>query len=280
MCLFWIGLTGYGMLIEALKSKPKKRKNHMLAIERHRKILEIAKRDGAVRTQSLASLLDVTEETVRRDLDSLSRQGLLHRTHGGATENSMVIRELSRSEREERQAGEKEAIAKAAVRHIGGNETLMLDASSTALEFARHLPEKLGLRIVTYAIGVVERLAVRTDLEVILLGGIHDPKAGRFQGMLTEMGVRALRIDRFFFSGAGFDPSLGIGEPNPEEARLKATIIAHAGWKCAMLDHTKLGRRTDHYFVRPDQIDLFVTDPEGADYCRKGNLKGIPYEMG
>lgn len=268
------------MLIEALKSKLKKRKYHMLALERHRKILEIAKRDGAVRTQSLASLLDVTEETVRRDLDSLSRQGLLHRTHGGATENSMVIRELSRSEREGRQAGEKEAIAKAAVRHIGENETLMLDASSTALEFARHLPEKHGLRIVTYAIGVVERLAVRTDLEVILLGGIHDPKAGRFQGLLTEMGVRALRIDRFFFSGAGFAPSLGIGEPNPEEARLKATIIAHAGWKCAMLDHTKLGGKTDHFFVRPDQIDLFVTDSKGADYCRKGNLKGIPYEMG
>jgi len=268
------------MVIEALKSKPKKRKNHMLALERHRKILEIAKRDGAVRTQSLSVLLSVTEETVRRDLDSLARQGLLHRTHGGATEISMVIREFSRSERESKQTAEKESIAKLAVRHIGENETLMLDASSTALEFARHLPEKLNLRIVTYAIGVVERLAVRTDIEVILLGGIHDPKGGRFQGMLTEMGVRALRIDRFFFSGAGFDPSLGIGEPNPEEARLKATIIAHAGWKCAMLDHTKLGRITDHYFVRPDQIDLFVTDAAGADYCGKGNLKGIPCEVG
>jgi|LakMenEpi03Aug12_release.lakeMendotaPanAssembly.Ray.scaffolds.fasta_scaffold83504_2 DeoR/GlpR family transcriptional regulator of sugar metabolism len=267
------------MLIEALKSKLKKRKNHMLALERHRKILEIAKRDGAVRTQSLASLLEVTEETVRRDLDGLSRQGLLHRTHGGATENSMVIRELSRSEREGRQAAEKGAIAKAAVMHIGENETLMLDASSTALELARHLPEKLGLRVVTYAIGVVEKLAVRNDIEVILLGGIHDPKAGRFHGMLTEMGVRALRIDRFFFSGGGFDPSHGIGEPNPEEARLKATIIAHARWKCAMLDHTKLGGKTDHYFVRPDQIDLLVTDAGGADYCKKGNLKGIPYEV-
>jgi len=94
------------------------------------------------------------------------------------------------------------------------------------------------------------------------------------------MGVRALRIDRFFFSGGGFDPSLGIGEPNPEEARLKATIIAHAGWKCAMLDHTKLGEKTDHYFVRPDQIDLLVTDAGGADYCRKGKLKGIPCEVG
>jgi len=252
----------------------------MLALERHRKILEIAKRDGAVRTQPLSLLLSVTEETIRRDLDSLARQGHLHRTHGGATDISMVIRELSRSEREGKQADEKQAIAKMALRHIGENETLMLDASSTALEFARHLPEKLNLRVVTYAIGVVELLAIRNDIEVILLGGIHDPKAGRFHGMLTEMGVRALRIDRFFFSGGGFDPALGIGEPNPEEARLKATIIAHAGWKCAMLDHTKLGRKTDHYFVRPDQIDLLVTDSKGADFCGKGKLKGVRCEVG
>jgi DeoR/GlpR family transcriptional regulator of sugar metabolism len=181
----------------------------MLALERQRKILEIAKRDGAVRTQGLSVLLSATEETMRRDLDSLARQGLLHRTHEGATKISMVIREFSRSERESKQTAEKESIAKLAVRHIGENETLMLDASSTALEFARHLPEKLNLRIVTYAIGVVERLAVRNDIEVILLG-----------------------------------------------------------------------RKTDHYFVRPDQIDLFVTDAGGADYCGRGNLKGIPCEVG
>ena len=252
----------------------------MLALERHRKILEIAKCDGAVRTQSLAMLLNVTEETVRRDLDSLARQGQLHRTHGGATDHSMLIREFSRSEREGKQAEEKKAIAKVVVRHIGENETLMLDASSTAFELARYLPEKLGLRVVTYAIGVVELLAVRNDIEVVLLGGIHDAKAGRFQGMLTEMGVRAMHIDSFFFSGGGFDPSRGVGEPNPEEARLKATIIAHAGWKCAMLDHTKLGRRTDHFFVRPDQIDLLVTDSIGAEYCAAADLKGVPCEIG
>ena len=275
-----MGLTDRGMLLKTPKIKNKKRKNQMLALERQRKILEIAKRDGAVRTQSLASLLEVTEETVRRDLDTLARQGLLHRTHGGATEVSMVIREFSRSEREGRQAEEKQSLAKAAARHIGENETLMLDASSTALELARQLPERRGLRVVTYAIGVIERLAVRSDIELILLGGIHDAKAGRFHGMLTEMGVRSMRIDRFFFSGHGFDPALGVGEPNPEEARLKATVIAHAGWTCAMMDHTKLGRKTDHYFVKPSEIDLLVTDSRGAAYARNPALKGLAIEAG
>jgi len=238
----------------------------MLAIERQRKILETARREGAVTTRELSSVLKVTEETIRRDLDALARQRLLHRTHGGGTEISMAIHELPQSEREGRQASEKTAIGKLAAKQVGMNETIMLDASSTALELARHLPEGNSLRIVSYARDVIEHLAIRSDLELVLLGGIYEPKGRRFGGMLTEMGIRSMRIDRFFFSGGGFDTKLGIGEPNPDQARLKATIMAHANWKCAMLDHTKLGRATDHYFVKPGEIDLLVTDSAGGKF--------------
>ena len=251
----------------------------MLAIERHRKILEIAKRDGAVKTQGLSAILGVTEETVRRDLDALDRQGLLHRTHGGATDVSMALHELPQSERMQKQAAEKAMIAKAAVKHVGENESIMLDASSTALEFARHLPEGRRLRIVTYAQDVIDKLSIRNDLELVLLGGLFDAKGRRFRGMITEMGLRSMRIDRFFFSGGGFDPVLGIGEPNPEEARLKASIVAHAKWKCALMDHTKLGGKTDHFFAKPSDIDLFITDANGADFCKSAAMKGMKTQV-
>ena len=251
----------------------------MLAIERQRKILESAKKQGAVRTQELSSVLKVTEETVRRDLDMLARQGLLHRTHGGATEVSMLIHELPQSEREGRQAAEKTAIAKLAVKHIQPNETLLFDASSSALELVRHLPEGQNLRILSYARDVIERLTIRNDLELVLLGGTYEPKGRRFGGMLTEMGIRALRIDRFFFSGGGFDKKRGIGEPNPEESRLKATIMAHANWKCALIDHTKLGRGTDYYFVSPSEIDVLVCDSGGADFFGRPKVKGQAFEI-
>ncbi len=251
----------------------------MLAIERQRKILEAARRDGAVRTQELSSALKVTEETIRRDLDALARQRLLHRTHGGATEISMAIHELPHSEREGRQAPEKTVIGKLAAKQVGMNETIALDASSTAMEFARHLPEGHRLRIVSYAQDVIERLAIRSDLELVLLGGIYEPKGKRFGGMLTEMGIRSMRIDRFFFSGGGYDRKLGIGEPNPDEARLKATIMAHAKWKCAMLDHTKLGRETDHYFVKPSEFDLLVTDAAGGKYFGAKSTGGQAVEI-
>jgi DeoR/GlpR family transcriptional regulator of sugar metabolism len=252
----------------------------MLAIERQRRILERAKRERTVRTQDLSALLKVTEETVRRDLDALSRQGLLRRTHGGAADVSIMLDELSQSDRESRQAEEKTAIAKVAAKHIKDHETILLDASSTALELARHLPSGRSLRVVTYAHSVVEKLAIRSDIELVLLGGTYEAKGRRFRGMLTEMGIRALRIDRFFFSGGGYHETRGIGEPSAEEARLKATIIAHADWKCALMDHTKLGRMTDHYFAKPSEIDLFITDSGGAAYCGKGSLKGISCEVG
>lgn len=251
----------------------------MLAIERQRRILERAKQERAVRTQELAAILKVTEETVRRDLDTLSRQGLLRRTHGGAADVSIMIDELSQSDREVRQADEKTSIAKHAAKHVEDNETIVLDASSTALEFARHLPSGKSLRVVTYAHSVVEKLSIRSDIEFVLLGGTYEAKGRRFRGMLTEMGIRALRIDRFFFSGGGYHETRGIGEPSAEEARLKATIIAHANWKCAILDHTKLGRTTDHFFAKPSEIDLFITDSKGADFCKSGAMKGMKVEI-
>ena len=278
---------GILMVLDRAFNGPKKRKEqekttkyHMLAIERQRKILESARRDGTVRTQELSTALGVAEETVRRDLDALSRQGLLRRTYGGAADLSMGFHEYSQNEREARQAAEKTAIAKVANKYIKEHETILLDASSTALELARQLPEGKSLRVVTYAHSVVEQLAIRSDVELILLGGTYEAKGRRFRGMLTEMGVRALRIDRFFFSGGGFHASRGVGEPSAEEASLKATIIAHADWKCALLDHTKLGRMTDHFFAKPGEIDLLITDAQGAEFCKSNAMKGMKVSVG
>lgn len=134
--------------------------------------------------------------------------------------------------------------------------------------------------MVTYSHAVVEQLAIRSDVELILLGGTYEAKGRRFRGMLTEMGVRALRIDRFFFSGGGFHSSRGVGEPSAEEASLKATIIAHADWKCALLDYTKLGRMTDHFFAKPGEIDLLITDAQGAEFCESSIMKEMKVSLG
>ncbi len=265
-----------GLKTEGIKQKPTN--NHMLAAERHRRILDLTRKEGAVKTTDLGRVLGVTEETIRRDLDWLAGKGHLRRTHGGAMDSAMLIAEPPHAEREARQSDEKIRIAREAARLVQPGETLLLDASSTVLAFARQLPVDSRLRVVTYSLAVVERLAVREDIELIQLGGIYDRRGRRFHGLLTEMGLRSLRIDRFFFSGGGFHPQHGAGEPNPDQARLKHLMLSHAEWSCALIDHSKLGLKTDHFFAKPEEFDALVTDKKGREYARN-HLKGAAYSL-
>ncbi len=250
----------------------------MLAAERQRRILDLARRDGTVRTTDLARDFGVTEETIRRDLDLLGRRGHLRRTHGGAMDASAMLAEPSYTERQARQLEEKIAIAREAVKLLSPGDTILLDASSTALELASHLPDGMPLRVITYSLAVVERLAAREDVEMIQLGGIYEPRGRRFSGLLTESSLRALRVDRFFFSGGGLDPVRGISEPNPEQARIKRLSLEHSAWNCALIDHSKLGVQTDFFFAAPSEIDAVVTD-RGAKHFAKTHLKSTPYDL-
>jgi DeoR/GlpR family transcriptional regulator of sugar metabolism len=158
-------------------------------------------------------------------------------------------------------------------------ETILLDASTTSLEFASQLPEGLPLRVVTYSLAVVERLSARDeDIELVQLGGVYEPRGRRFSGMITENALRSLRIDRFIFSGGGLHPTLGVSEPNPEQARMKRMMLEHCTWRCALLDHTKFGVKTDYFFAAPEELEAVVTDRESRAYA-KSHLREQPYDL-
>ena len=247
----------------------------VLAAERHHQILTRARQNGTVRTADLAKEFGVAEETIRRDLELLTKRGHLTRTHGGAIDPTAPLVELSHHERAGRQTREKGVIARHAAALAQPGETVVVDASSTALALAAELPP--GLRVATYSLAIVERLANRTDLELIQLGGAFNSRGRYFDGLLTENGIRALRVDRFFFSGRGFDPAAGISDPNPDQARLKALLIERAAWSCALIDSTKLGLRSDYFFAQPDAFDVLITDADAKPYLRQ--LKNPPFEV-
>lgn len=250
----------------------------MLPVERQNRILKLARRDGTVRTIDLAKDFDVAEETIRRDLDFLSRRGHLKRTHGGAIDISAPLAELPYAERETRQLEEKIAIAKEAVRLICPGETILLDASSTALQIASNLPTTLPVRVVSYSLAVIERLTGHENVEMVQLGGVYEPRGRRYSGMLTDMALRSIRIDRFFFSGGGLDPIRGFSEPNPEQARLKRVMLEHSAWNCALVDHTKLGAQSDFFFAKPEEVAVVITDREGKTFA-KTHLKNPPFTL-
>ena len=157
----------------------------MLAAERHHQILEALKERGSLRTKEVASDLDVTDETIRKDFELLEHQGLLVRSHGGAIPSKRVIRELSLTERQLINREAKSAIAKAAAQRIQPGETIFIDASSTALTITQYLPS-FHHTVITNAHDVVGALADVENIDLICTGGLLERRSRSMIGLVAE----------------------------------------------------------------------------------------------
>ena len=124
------------------KTNKKRRKNNMLIGERRLKVMELLEEKGNVVVSELSNLLSVTEETIRRDLESLEKEGLLKRTYGGAIPINKISLELPFKARKIEHREEKKAIGKVAAGLIEDGDTLMFDASTTVLEVAKQIGAK------------------------------------------------------------------------------------------------------------------------------------------
>jgi len=249
----------------------------MLAVKRHNEILNLLKVSGNVRTNELPPILECSEETIRRDLDKLAQQGLLVRSHGGAISLDERNTDLDHHMRELRHIDEKNAIAKKAATFINQDETIMLDESSSALAMTRFLPRDMPLKVVTSSLLVAQKIATHENHQLIQLGGTLDKVSMSFHGLLTDLMVSRLRIDRFFFSAKGIDAEQGASEPSEERARMKQQILQYSKWNCALLDNTKIGVKADYYFITPREIDVFITDnmskPDQLKEFKKSGIK-------
>jgi len=144
----------------------------MLAIDRQRAILDRIEVGGSVRTAEMAEILEVTEETIRRDFEKLEEAGHIKRAHGGALKPAIggPWRDLPFGERHSYQVAEKENVARAALDEVSEGQVLFLDASSTVLHLARNLPD-VQLTVITNALQVLWSLRNRSKLTVLSTGG-------------------------------------------------------------------------------------------------------------
>lgn len=247
----------------------------MLAIDRQRRILDLLKATGSLRTMETATELGVTDETVRKDFEILEKRGDLVRTHGGASQPLKPRREQPFSERQAAQRNEKREIAKLAAARIQENETIFLDASSTVLTLAEFLPD-LPLTIVTNALNIFSALSDRQNLNLISTGGLYDPVSRSFIGLTAEKSLRSYNIDRMFFSANGIHLDRGISESNARQAAFKERVIEHAGDVVLLADHTKLGQKSSFFFTEIEQLGCLITDSQAdQEFIRELATRGI-----
>jgi DeoR family fructose operon transcriptional repressor len=243
----------------------------MYAEERHRLIVERARAAGRVEVAALATELDVTTETIRRDLTVLERHGLLRRVHGGAMPIERLGFEPGLAVRDAVLSAEKERIAKAALAELPDEGSVLLDAGTTTARLAEALPTDRELTVVTNAAPIAMALSARSNITVLLLGG---RLRGRTLAAVGEWARRALAdtyVDVAFIGTNGISVQRGLTTPDSDEAQVKRAMIAASRRAVVLADHTKVGN--DHFarFGSLDDVDVLITD-SGVDDRLAGEI--------
>ncbi|WP_010274184.1 DeoR/GlpR family DNA-binding transcription regulator [Paenibacillus senegalensis] len=231
----------------------------MLVAERLDKIVALVNEKGSIRVTELSKLCEVTEETIRRDLDRLEREGKLQRSHGGAVSIKEQNRETPYFIREVMNTEEKRQIAEAAIRLIEPGERILLDASTTAWYMASILPD-IPLTVLTNSIRVATELSMKEKIEVVSTGGTLASRSMSFVGPLAESSLEVYHVDKLFLSAKGVHLTRGISESTELQARIKQKMIQAAERVILLADSSKFGIQAFTRVALLEEVDEVVTD--------------------
>ncbi len=215
-----------------------------------------------MRVTELAALLDVSDMTIRRDLDVLDEAGLLVKVHGGAkvsTEHSAD--EPGFDANSALHTAEKEAIARAAADLVEGGATIGLMAGTTTWRLAGELARVPNLTVVTNSMRVAEVFNEfkRPDRNIILTGGVRTP-SDALVGPIAATALSALHVDTLFIGVHGMSEQAGFTTPNILESDTNRAFIRSAGRKIVLADHSKWGVTGLSSFASLDDVDMLITD--------------------
>jgi DeoR family transcriptional regulator of aga operon len=223
-------------------------------------ILERLNSQTSVSVPELAVALEVSQASVRRDLQLLESQQLLSRTHGGAVASG-VLYELPMRYRGGQRHEAKRAIAKIAVQLLGADVTSVgLNGGSTTTEVARALAARTGLRVVTNALNIATELAVRSNIDLVVCGGSARAESYELVGPLAEMTLANVNIDVAIIGVDGVNVTAGLTTHHEVEAQTNRCLLRAAERVIVVADSSKIGRRG---FARISEIGVvsdLVTD--------------------
>lgn len=214
----------------------------MLAIERKNEILNKLRAEQRVLVSELAARYGVTEETIRRDLDKLEKEGFATKTYGGAILGNSTKTDLSHTIRNKTNVDAKTAVAQIVSELVQDGDHIMLDDSSTSLFIAKHLKEKKHLTIVTYSIEIVMELAGLDGWTILSTGGMLKPDSLAFVGHQVADTLSRFHVDKAILSCKGIDPTAGITDSAESHAVAKQAMIRAAKEVILALDDTKLDK--------------------------------------
>jgi DeoR family transcriptional regulator, fructose operon transcriptional repressor len=249
--------------------------------ERRQSLIDTLRKQPGLRVHELARSLNVSEGTVRNDLNALEQQGVLVRVHGGAVLNQQdQFQNASFVRRYQQNAAAKLAIAREAAVLVNDGDSILLDASSTVYYLAKALSERRHLRVMTNGFEVARELAQNTTNTVILLGGVVNNESSSVTGLLSERIIEELHIQKAFLSCSGFSLERGLTEVLLSEAQIKRKAIESSQQLFALVDSSKFGMEDLTSFARPEKINRLFTDHHlSSEWAERLRGAGIPFTI-
>lgn len=210
----------------------------------------------------LAAEYGVTEETIRRDLDKLEREGYATKTYGGAIWGNSTKSDLSYTVRNKTNTEAKKLIARTMSSLIHNGDHIMLDESSTSLFIARQLKEKKELTVITNSVEIVMELRDVNGWNIMSTGGLLLPDSLELAGPQCHQMIRSYHVDKLILSCKGIDPKAGVTDSSDFHSSTKQAMMSSAGQSILALDHTKFDKISFVKIAALEDISAVVTDRE------------------
>ena len=238
----------------------------LLPVERQQRILDILREELSVRGSRLGELLGVSEMTIRRDLDSLERQGVVERTHGGAVfRQERVVGRFHYNSAVQENLRQKQRIARRAAAMIEPNDVIFLGEGTTCAQMIRYVDSGMPFTIFTNNLGVISEIEDKTG-DLILLGGAYNHTTRALAGPLTMEMISQVNVTKLFLGVDGFSLNAGLTTPNLEMATVDRSMIRHTRGKViVMADHSKFGLVAEIVITPIKNIDVLITDRKIPD---------------
>lgn len=235
----------------------------MVTHKRRQFLLELIQKQPCLRVSEMAEELEVSEGTIRNDLNALQEEGRVTRVHGGAVViERNAIGNNSFFTRYDQNLIRKNAIAREAAKLVSDGDSILLDASSTAYSLACSLSDRKDLRVVTNGFITANELAKNNSNNVALIGGMVNYGSSSVTGLLSERIIEELHVQKAFLSCSGFSLERGMTEVHINEAQLKRKVIHITDQLIALIDSSKFGKEDLTPFAKPGDIYRLYTDAQ------------------
>lgn len=235
----------------------------MLREERLQVILKMLDTDQRVSSNRLAEILNVSDDTIRRDLNELAENGLLKKVHGGAIPKSPSPYKLT--ERINILHEEKIILAQKAQQFFKNGQVIILDNGSTNMEVARLMSPDLKATVFTTSIPIAQILCEHQNIELFLLGGKVFKDAQNTYGTEVIELLSKIRADIFLLGVCGMHHQIGVTMPDWDESVVKRKMTEISAKTIALVTADKLNTAENYVVCSYQQIDIMLTDDTISD---------------